>query len=292
MPCPYLPGRTERKVFTELVGTDAAKLNDALNQIGFRRSQSVAYRPGCVGCDACVSVRVCVNGFQPGHSQKRNRSRNGDLIATAIRPKASIEQYMLLQAYLFSRHRGGDMAAMSEQDFAGMVEQTPVDSYVIEYREPTGDSSHAGDSASGRLVGCCLTDQHGDGLSMVYSFYDANHPFRKGLGTYIILDHIARAAKLGLAYVYLGYWIENSRQMAYKARFRPIEKLGSEGWSRDDTDLSHVTMFQDKACRDKNCSDAVTPDDMSCSCSTSCDSCAISTMASAREAEHVNRSNN
>lgn len=225
-PCPYLEGKTERKVFTELSGNNANELNDALGRIGFRRSQSVAYRPSCADCSACVSVRVCASEFTPSNSQKRNMRRNGDLIATACKPWATDEQYSLLQSYLASRHPTGGMADMDDQDFADMVEQTPVDSHMIEYREPTTDGSR------GRLVGCCLTDRQGDGLSMIYSFFDATHPMREGLGTYIIADHVIRAAKAGLPYVYLGYWIEGSARMAYKARFRPLEKLGPDGWAR------------------------------------------------------------
>lgn len=225
-PCPYLAGKTERKVFTELGGHNANELNDALGRIGFRRSQSVAYRPSCADCVACVSVRVCADVFAPSTSQKRNLRRNRDLVATACKAWATDEQYELLHAYLQSRHPNGGMADMDEQDFADMVEQTPVDSYMIEYREPTADGSR------GRLVGCCLTDRQGDGLSMIYSFFDTRHPLREGLGTYIILDHVQRAANAGLPYVYLGYWIEGSTRMAYKARFRPLERLGPDGWSR------------------------------------------------------------
>ncbi|WP_077148142.1 arginyltransferase [Sphingopyxis sp. KK2] len=225
-PCPYLEGKTERKVFTELSGHSAGELNDALGRIGFRRSQSVAYRPSCSECTACVSVRVCTAEFTPNNSQKRNLRRNGDIVATACKPWATEEQYALLRSYLGSRHPNGGMADMDEQDFADMVEQTPVDSYLIEYREPSVDG------VRGRLIGCCLTDRQSDGLSMIYSFFDASHPMREGLGTYIILDHAQRAAAAGLPYVYLGYWIEGSTRMAYKARFRPLEKLGPDGWSR------------------------------------------------------------
>lgn len=224
-PCPYLAGKTERKVFTELSGSSPTELNDALGRIGFRRSQSVAYRPSCNDCSACVSVRVVTRDFQPNSSQKRNLRRNGDLAVSACKAWATEEQYRLLRRYLRSRHPDGGMADMDEQDFADMVEQTPVDSYLIEYREPAG-----ADGRPGKLVGCCLTDRQGDGLSMIYSFFDADHPLREGLGTYIILDHILRAGAAGLPYVYLGYWIEGSRRMAYKARFRPIERLGPDGW--------------------------------------------------------------
>ena len=223
-PCPYLPGRTERKVFTELNGEHAAELNDALGRIGFRRSQSVAYRPSCIDCQACVSVRVRANEFQPSATQRKLLRRHADLTVTACKPWTTEEQFDLLRRYLAARHPGGGMADMDEVDFADMVEQTPVTTYVVEYREPA-----VGDRP-GKLVGACLTDHQADGLSMIYSFFDTDAPGRDGLGTYIILDHITRAAKAGLPYVYLGYWVEGSARMQYKVRFRPIERLGPTGW--------------------------------------------------------------
>jgi arginine-tRNA-protein transferase len=226
MPCPYLPGRTERKVFTELKGPNADELNDALGRIGFRRSQTVAYRPSCIDCTACVSVRVVAGEFQASSSQKKAIRQNSDLIVTACKPWSTPEQFELLQRYLSVRHPGGGMATMDEMDFADMVEHTPVTSYVMEYREPNADGS------PGRLVGACLTDQQGDGLSMIYSFYDPHHETRAGLGTFIILDHILHAARIGLPYVYLGYWVEGSPRMQYKVRYRPLERLGRDGWSR------------------------------------------------------------
>lgn len=225
-PCPYLPGRSERKVFTELKGPHAGELNDALGRIGFRRSQTVAYRPSCADCTACVSVRVVAGEFRPSSTQRRNLKRNSDLVATLCRPWSTAEQFELLQRYLGARHPGGGMATMDEVDFADMVEHTPVDSYVIEYREPSLDGT------PGRLVGACLTDKQGDGLSMIYSFYEPDQTNRTGLGTYIILDHIRRAAELDLPYVYLGYWVDGSARMQYKVRYRPLEKLGRDGWER------------------------------------------------------------
>ncbi len=225
-PCPYLPGRSERKVFTELKGPHAGELNDALGRIGFRRSQTVAYRPSCADCTACVSVRVVAGEFRPSSTQRRNLKRNSDLVATLCRPWSTAEQFELLQRYLGARHPGGGMATMDEVDFADMVEHTPVDSYVIEYREPSIDGT------PGRLVGACLTDKQGDGLSMIYSFYEPDQTNRTGLGTYIILDHIRRAAELDLPYVYLGYWVDGSARMQYKVRYRPLEKLGRDGWER------------------------------------------------------------
>ena len=135
-PCPYLPGRSERKVFTELKGPNADALNDALSRIGFRRSQTVAYRPSCIDCTACVSVRVVAGEFRASSTQRRNLKRNDDLVATVCQPWSTAEQFELLQRYLGVRHPGGGMAAMDEIDFADMVEHTPVTSYVVEYREP------------------------------------------------------------------------------------------------------------------------------------------------------------
>jgi len=225
-PCPYLPGRTERKVFTELKGAHADQLNEALGRIGFRRSQTVAYRPSCLDCQACVSVRVVANAFQPSNSQKRTIKTNRDLVVTECRPWATDEQFELLAKYLGKRHPDGGMAAMDELDYADMVEHTPVSSTLVEYREPTATGE------PGRLVGACLTDRQGDGLSMIYSFYDPDHGDRVGLGNYIILDHIRRAAHEGLPYVYLGYWVEGSPRMQYKVRFRPMERLTRDGWHR------------------------------------------------------------
>ena len=224
-PCPYLPGRQERKVFTELSGPHANELNDALGRIGFRRSQSVAYRPSCAGCTACVSVRVVAHEFEPSATQRKLVRRNDELEVTACRPWATDEQYQLLRRYLAHRHPGGGMAGMDEQDYADMIEHSPVNSVIVEYREPSIGG------AQGRLVGACLTDRQADGLSMIYSFFAPEANARPGLGSLIILDHILRARAAGLPYVYLGYWVKGSARMAYKTRYRPIEMLGPRGWT-------------------------------------------------------------
>ena len=221
-------------MFTELNGQHAGELNDALGRIGFRRSQSVAYRPSCAGCTACVSVRVVNDGFTPNASQRKLLRRHADLQVHACRPWATDEQYQLLRRYLTQRHPGGGMAQMDEGDYADMVEQSPVNSFVVEYREPTDDGSN------GRLVGACITDQQADGLSMIYSFFDGDETGRSGLGNYIIMDHILRARAAGLPYVYLGYWVKGSERMAYKTRYRPIEVLGPSGWAPFDPDADAV----------------------------------------------------
>jgi arginine-tRNA-protein transferase len=196
-----LPGRTERKVFTELAGTHAAELNEALGRIGFRRSQGVAYRPSCTDCQACVSVRVVAGEFQPNATQRKQLRRHADLVVNACEPWTTEEQFSLLRRYLSARHPGGGMAEMDELDFADMVEQTPVTTFMVEYREPSSNGR------PGTLVGACLTDQQSDGLSMVYSFFETDDEARPGLGTLIILDHIRRAAEADQPYVYLGYWV-------------------------------------------------------------------------------------
>ncbi len=235
-PCPYLPGKTERKVFTELTGQHATELNDALGRIGFRRSQGVAYRPSCVDCAACISVRVVTGEFQASATQRKMIRRHADLEVTACKPWTTEEQYALLRRYLKARHPGGGMVDMDESDFADMVEQSPVKTYLVEYREPSTNGR------PGRLVGACLTDQQADGLSMIYSFFEPDDEKRPGLGTYIILDHIVRAARAGLPYVYLGYWVESSKRMAYKAKFRPLERLGPDGWRKFEPDQKELPL--------------------------------------------------
>jgi arginyl-tRNA--protein-N-Asp/Glu arginylyltransferase len=236
-PCPYLPGRQERKVFTELTGPHASELNDALGRIGFRRSQGVAYRPSCAGCAACVSVRVVTQEFSPNATQRKLVKRYDDIDVVACRPWATDEQFQLLRRYLATRHPGGGMAGMDEDDYADMVEHSPVNSMIIEYRT----RSRSGER--GKLVGACLTDRQADGLSMIYSFFAADDDSRPGLGNYIILDHIMRARDAGLPYVYLGYWVKGSPRMAYKTRYRPIEVLGPEGWRLLEDDAPQIGAF-------------------------------------------------
>ncbi len=224
-PCPYLPGHTERKVFARLNGSLAQPLNEALTHSGFRRSQMIAYRPACEGCSACVSVRIVAGAFAPSRNQKRIARRNTDLVRREVQAEATREQFALLRTYLDSRHAGGGMSDMGLFDYVAMVEETPVQTHIVEYRETTATGE------PGRLLGCALTDVLRDGLSMVYSFF---HPGEDGrsLGTHMILDHIAAAQARGVPYVYLGYWIAGSRKMEYKIRFQPLEALGPQGWSR------------------------------------------------------------
>jgi arginyl-tRNA--protein-N-Asp/Glu arginylyltransferase len=229
-PCPYLPGQVERKVFTHLVGQRAPEMNDILTQGGFRRSQNIAYRPACEGCRACVSVRIIVDEFQPTKSMKRVAAANTDLVSKEYPAEPSTEQFSLFREYLDSRHQQGGMSDMTVLDYAMMVEDTHVNTRIIEYRlREEGDG--IAERPAGRLVAAALTDQMADGLSMVYSFYDPTFEDRS-LGTFMILDHIRRARSKGLPHVYLGYWVEGSRKMTYKTRFLPQEHLLMQGWTR------------------------------------------------------------
>jgi arginine-tRNA-protein transferase len=211
-------------VFARLTGVLAQPLNEALTHSGFRRSQTIAYRPACDTCSACVSVRIVVDGFIMSRSLRRSQRRNTDLVRCVVPAEATREQFALLRTYLDSRHSGGGMSDMGLFDYVAMVEETPVSTHIVEYRQPDG-------SARGRLVACALTDGLRDGLSMVYSFF---HPgeVSRSLGTFMILDHVQAARAQCLPHVYLGYWVRGSQKMQYKSRFQPMEALTREGWER------------------------------------------------------------
>ena len=224
-PCPYLPGKEERKVFANLPFSDGPTVNDQLTHAGFRRSQNIAYRPACEACDACVSVRLPVPEFSFSRSQRRVLTRNEDVVRCLVEAEATMEQFDLLRRYLLARHPGGGMSEMTWPDYVAMVEDTAVRTHLIEYRLPSPDGG------PGDLIGCTLVDLLSDGLSMVYSFYDPDLPARS-LGVFAILDHVRQAGIVRLPYVYLGYWVRGSEKMDYKSRFRPMEVLKPLGWER------------------------------------------------------------
>ena len=223
-PCPYVEGKMERKVFTSLAGPLSDQLHNQLVHDGFRRSQAIAYKPACEECSACVSARIVVDKFEPSKSLRRIMARNRDLHAEFTGPQATSEQYSILRPYLDARHADGGMADMSVHDYAGMVEETTVNTQIVEYRIGARLSA-----APRHLVGTSLTDVLEDGLSMVYSFFEPGDRGRS-LGSYMILDHINQARKRGLPYVYLGYWIKGCSKMDYKSRFQPLEVLKSGKW--------------------------------------------------------------
>ncbi len=222
LPCPYLPDRVERRVVTELFGRDATRLHDQLSYAGFRRSHGIVYAPACPGCDACKAVRIAVDGFDLRPSMRRILKANTDLSARMAQPTATQEQYRLFQRYQASRHSGGDMSKMDYLDYQALIEDTPIDTGLITFRDDEGT-----------LMGAMLADRLGDGLSAVYSYFDPEQP-RRGMGTYMILWLIDEAKRLGLPYVYLGFWIEGCNKMSYKARFRPLEVHTATGWQNFD----------------------------------------------------------
>jgi len=218
MPCPYIEGMMERKLFTHIAGERADEINNNLTHAGFRRSQTIAYRPACDKCTACRSVRVQVAGFSASRNMRKIANRNTGLTSEVIPPNTSREQYDLLRRYLDSRHEDGGMAQMTVLDYMAMVEETSVKTNLVEYRD-----------ADERLIACLLVDEMRDGLSLVYSFFDPDMP-ANSLGSYIILDQIARAQAMKLPHVYLGYLIEDCGKMNYKKRFKPLQILDEEGW--------------------------------------------------------------
>ena len=224
-PCPYLDGKVERKVFTHLIGPEGRELNNTLSNLGFRRSQNIVYRPACDGCAACTSVRVVVEEFDLTRSFKRVLARNRDLGAHVLPAVATLEQYEVFRGYLDARHGDGGMADMTPFDYAQMIETGTTDTHLIEYRARSVKDD------PGPLVAVALVDRLRDGLSMIYSFYDVDEG-QRGLGTYMVLDHIRRAFEAGLPHVYLGYWVEDSPKMGYKARFKPQEHLIGDNWKR------------------------------------------------------------
>lgn len=217
-PCPYLPERKERRLVA-LVEADAddGRL-DLLTEAGFRRSQGFLYKPVCPGCRACVPVRIDVAAFSPRRSFRRVLARNADLRWQELAAITSDEQFELFQRYLQHRHRDGGMVRMDRQAYRDMVELAPATTRVVEFR-----------GADGVLVGVSLTDHVRSGLSGVYKFF-APEATPRSLGTFIILWHVERARALGLPFVYLGYWIRESRKMTYKARFTPLEQLDGAFW--------------------------------------------------------------
>ena len=218
-PCPYLAGRAERRLVTAIEGSDPERLHDRLLRAGFRRSQGYAYRPACTGCQACVPVRIPVTRFACGEAGGGSCATTADLLPNERPAVATPEQYALFRRYLEGRHAESGMADMTWTEFRTMINDSPVQTRVVEWRR-TIDRS---------LIAASLTDRCPSGLSGVYKFFDPDEG-RRSLGSLIILWHVQRAIELGLPYVYLGYWIAQSPKMDYKARFQPLERLTPAGW--------------------------------------------------------------
>lgn len=218
-PCGYLPGREARTLFVDPDLAMDSRLYTLLASHGFRRNGPHVYKPHCEACRACVPLRIPVAEFRPDRGQQRVWKRNQDLKVMSLDAVSRPEQYALYQRYLAARHAGGGMDGSSEPEYAHFL------------MNPWGRTRMVAMYAAETLAAVAVTDELEDAFSAVYTFFDPDLA-RRSLGTYAILWQIEAARRRGLRWLYLGYWIAESRKMAYKERFRPHERLGPSGWER------------------------------------------------------------
>lgn len=218
-PCSYIDGleaRSQVAAPAHLIGPSAYS---QLIRAGFRRSGDYTYRPQCNSCTRCVPVRVDANAFKANRAQRRCWKQNQHLRAE-LKPLAlDEEQFELYRRYQRGRHTGGGMDQDGSDQYAQFLLSSQVDSLLVAFRD--GDE----------LVMVSVLDRVEDGLSAVYTFFDPERE-KRSLGTYAVLWQIECARRLGLPFVYLGYWIEDSRKMAYKSNYRPLEGLLNHEWVR------------------------------------------------------------
>ncbi|GBG12746.1 arginine-tRNA-protein transferase [Novimethylophilus kurashikiensis] len=216
-PCGYLPDQQARSLVAapaQLI--DTATYGELVKQ-GFRRSGLYTYRPHCENCQSCVPVRLRVNDFHPTRSQRRAWKHHENLIALMRPLEFSEEHFELYSAYQKTRHAGGGMDTDNAEQYRSFLMQSGIDSAMIEFRE------------NGVLRMVSIVDRLPDGLSAVYAFYDSSIP-GASYGTYNVLWLTQWCRQQNRPYLYLGYWIEQSRKMSYKIEFQPLEKLVGMHW--------------------------------------------------------------
>jgi arginine-tRNA-protein transferase len=215
--CSYLPGRVARsQVATPTHLIDTATYSDLVRN-GFRRSGVFTYRPHCDACHECQPARIRVRDFEANRTQRRILKLHENIVASERYLGFREEHYQLYQRYQAARHQGGGMDQDSRDQYAHFLLQSHVDSRLVEFRE------------NGVLRGVSIIDLLSDGFSSVYTFYEPDVP-NTSYGTWAILWQVAQCQYLGLPYVYLGYWIRESRKMSYKSNFHPLEVLRHGEW--------------------------------------------------------------
>ncbi len=227
-PCGYFP---DRQALTLLCDPGYPLDNPDYSRLvghGFRRSGNLVYRPHCQDCLACIAVRVPVTQFRPNRNQRRIWKRNADLVATQTDSKFNDEYFALYCRYQHSRHRGGTMDTQDPEQYQQLMFGNVGDTWVYEFRESNKNKSDR--HSLGTLRAVAIADRLENGLSAVYTFFDPEHEHRS-LGVYTVLYEIEIAQSLGLAHVYLGYYIADSQKMNHKINYQPLEAFCNESWN-------------------------------------------------------------
>ena len=222
-PCSYLPGKTARSQVATPSHLIHADLYGELVNAGFRRSGLYTYRPYCDECNACTATRIPVKNFKPNRSQRRSWKKHAGLDIRVLNLGYQEEHYQLYQLYQNERHAGGDVDQDDQDQYMQFLLQSRVNSRIVEFRDGPQDSH------PGRLRMVSMVDILDQGISSVYTFFDTSNT-SASYGSFSILWQIQRVLELGLSYVYLGYYIQNSEKMSYKSKFQPIEGLINDRW--------------------------------------------------------------